>query len=79
MKDLETGQFTCCSQHGDTVFHYFPDYSGVVYIGRYKDKQPKEIAVPFEDLKDFIAEALRFMLLEKIEKMTTDEILKIGE
>jgi hypothetical protein len=62
----------------DTVFHH-SDYSGEVIISR--GDELIDLRVPFEDLKEFIAEYIRGQLKETsnkiLDEMDTDQLLGV--
>ena len=58
-----------------TVFNYNGDMSGGIYI-KYKDAESMTL-IPASDLLEFVAEHIRSKRIEKIESMTTKEILEI--
>lgn len=58
---------------GDTTFSHNGDYDGIVEVRRLGGI----LSIPFEDLKEFVAEHVRTKRIGKMEDATTDEILGI--
>lgn len=58
-----------------TLFHYNPDMSGDVYVHYIIDGKENFATLNGDDIFDFIAEVVRERKIERIENMTTLEVL----
>jgi hypothetical protein len=58
------------TQINETTFTHYGDFSGDISIIR----NDKAIIVPFEDIKDFMAEYIRTKQIKMIEEMDFDQL-----
>ncbi len=58
---------------GATIFNYNSDYSGNVLV---RDQFGVEVAVPMQDILEFVAEYARMKAVTRLEVMTTEEIIR---
>jgi len=66
------------TQINNTVFQHHGDYSGdIIIMTDSPHDEPRVIAIPFEDLKGFIADYVACIRIGDLERATDDEILGV--